>query len=353
MSQKEVTIYDIARALNLSPATISRGLKDHPGLRHETRMRVQEAARKMGYRHNAFASNLRRRRTNTIGVVIPRLNSYFMSSVIAGIEKVANTAGYNLIISQSEESYKKETAGVTTMFNSRVDGLLVSLAFDTENLDHFDALLKKQIPVVFFDRVIDHPACTSVVIDNYQAGYDVTHHLLLQGCTRIVHLAGSLNRNVYADRLAGYRQALGEYDIPFDETLVISGKLTEAAGIEAAKQMLEMDPLPDGVFASNDTTAVAVIGTLKQAGLVVPRDVAVAGFNNDPVANVIDPGLTTVNYPGDAMGEAAARTLMSKLNREPAETPPVIVLEHNLIIRPSSLRKGPDEATLHITHNQA
>lgn len=340
MSYKEVTIYDIARALNLSPATISRGLKDHPGLRRETRERIQEAARQMGYRHNAFASNLRRKRTNTVGVVIPRLNSYFMATVISGIEKVANAAGYNLIISQSEESYKKEVSGVTTMFNSRVDGLLVSLAYNTENLEHFEALLKKEIPIVFFDRVIDHSACTSIIINNRQAGYDVTRHLLSQGCTRIVHLAGSLNRNVYADRLAGYRQALDEYGIRYDESLVIPNNLTEQAGNEAAMRMLEMDPRPDGVFASNDTTAVAVIRTLKEAGLDVPHDVAVAGFNNDPVASVIDPGLTTVNYPGDKMGEVAALTLMKKLDGAPAETSNVIILEHNLIVRPSSLRSN-------------
>lgn len=231
-------------------------------------------------------------------------------------------------------------AGVTTMFNSRVDGLLVSLAYNTENLDHFEALLRKEIPIVFFDRVIDHPACTSIIIDNRKAGYDVTHHLLSQGCTRIVHLAGSLNRNVYADRLAGYRQALAEFDIAYDDTLVIAGNLTEEAGIEAAMRILEMSARPDGVFASNDTTAVAVIRALKQAGLAVPADVAIAGFNNDPVASVIDPGLTTVNYPGDVMGEVAALTLMSKLDRAPAPTSSVITLEHNLIVRPSSLRKA-------------
>ncbi|HLT79503.1 MAG TPA: LacI family DNA-binding transcriptional regulator [Cyclobacteriaceae bacterium] len=338
MSAKEVTIYDIARALNLSPATVSRGLKDHPGLRQETRERIQKAARDMGYRHNAFASNLRRKRTNTVGVVIPRLNSYFMATVIAGIEKVANDAGYNLIITQSEESYNKEVSGVTTMFNSRVDGLLVSLAYNTENLEHFETLLKKEIPVVFFDRVVNHPDCTSIIIDNRLAGYEMTRHLLSQGCTRILHLSGNLSRNVYADRLAGYRQALDESAIPFNDSLIISNDLTETAGTQAANRILEMHPRPDGVFASNDTTAVAVMRTLKQAGLEVPRDIAIAGFNNDPVASLVDPGLTTVNYPGDVMGEIAARTLMKKLEGPPAETSNVIILEHNLIVRASSLR---------------
>ncbi len=131
---KDVTIYDIAKALSVSPATVSRGLKDHPGIRKDTKKRILEAARKMGYQQNTFASNLRRRHTNTIGVIVPRLNSYFMSTTIAGMEKVANNTGYNLIIAQSQESVKKEVAGVNTMFNSRVDGLLVSLAYDTRSI---------------------------------------------------------------------------------------------------------------------------------------------------------------------------------------------------------------------------
>lgn len=340
MSQKEITIYDIARVLNLSPATISRGLKDHPGLRKDTRKRIQEMAREMGYRHNSFASNLRRRKTNTIGVVIPRLNSYFMSSVIAGIEKVANASGYNLIISQSEESCKKESAGITTMFNSRVDGLLVSLAYDTANLDHFDAVLKKQIPIVFFDRVAEHPACTSIVIDNRKAGYDATMHLIAQGCKRIVHVAGNLNRNVYADRLAGYTRALEENGIPVRQDLIIMNNLTERDGKEAAQKMMAMENPPDAFFAANDTTAVAIIGELKQSGFKVPTDIAVAGFNNDPIASVIEPSLTTIDYPGDEMGEVAARTLMDKLTGIPSANLNTIVLKHNLIVRRSTMRKN-------------
>ncbi len=341
MSQKEVTIYDIARALNLSPATISRGLKDYPGLRVDTRKRIQEAAREMGYRHNAFASNLRRKTTNTIGVVIPRLNSYFMSSVIAGIEKEANASGYNLIISQSEESSKKEDAGITTMFNSRVDGLLVSLAYDTESLKHFEAFFRKQIPVVFFDRVAEHPACTSIVIDNTKAGYDITRHLVEQGCRRIVHIAGNLNRNVYADRLAGYAKALEEDQIPYRPELVVVNNLTEYDGIVAAKHMLSMKPLPDGFFVSNDTTAVAIIRELKQSGIKVPDQIAVAGFNDDPIARVIEPTLTTIHYPGDEIGEVAAKTLLSKLNGVPSADLNTIILKHKLIIRQSTQRNNP------------
>lgn len=337
---KEITIYDIARALQISPATVSRGLKDHPGLRKDTKKRILETARAMGYQHNTFARSLRIKRTNTIGVVIPRLNSYFMSTVIAGMEKVANTNGYNLIISQSQESVKREIASVNTMFNSRVDGLLVSLAYETENIDHFNSLLQKDIPIIFFDRVAEHTKCTSIVIDNVKAGYDVTTHLLEQGCRRVVHIGGSLGRNVYADRLKGYKLALAEKGIPFDESLVIINNLSEQGGIEAAQQVLGMSDRPDGIFAANDTSAVACIGHLKQAGIRVPQDIAIAGFNNDPISRVIEPNLTTVHYPGLEMGEVAATTLINYLNKQPGSNLNTLVLRHNLIVRQSSNRKG-------------
>jgi LacI family transcriptional regulator len=164
---KEITIYDIARQLNVSSATVSRALKDSPVINGNTKKRILEAAREMGYQTNTFASSLRNNRSNTIGVIVPRLNSMFMSDVIAGIEKVVNNAGYNLIISQSLESSVKEKANALTMFNNRVDGLLVSLAYDTESLEHFQPFIKKAVPLLFFDRVADLQNCPTVVIDNY------------------------------------------------------------------------------------------------------------------------------------------------------------------------------------------
>jgi LacI family transcriptional regulator len=338
-SHKDVTIYDIAKALDISPATVSRGLKDHPGLRKDTKKRIMEAARQMGYQHNMFARNLRVKKTNTIGVIIPRLNSYFMSTVIAGMEQVANDRGYILIISQSQESVKKEVASVNTMFNSRVDGILVSLASDTENIDHFNAMLKKEIPILFFDRVAEHTKCTSIIIDNTRAGYDATKHLIDQGCQRIVHIGGSLRRNVYAERLKGYRHALTEGGIAYDENLVMITNLSEQDGSEAAQQIMKMNPRPDGIFCANDTTGVACIQELTQAGIKVPEQIAVVGFNNDPIARVIDPNLTTIHYPGHEMGEIAATTLLNALNNSQAGNLNTLVLRHNLIIRQSSLRK--------------
>lgn len=337
-SSREVTIYDIARSLNVAPSTVSRALKDHPHIKKETKKKIRTAASEMGYQRNKFASNLRQKHTNTIGVVVPKLNSYFMASVIAGVEKITSQNGYGLIISQSQESWKKEIACVSTLFNSRVDGLLVSLAFDTKDMDHFNMMLNKSIPIVFFDRVSECQDCMSIVIDNFKAGYEATSHLLDQGCKRIVHLGGNLLRNVYSERLRGYSQALEESKIEFDEELVVVTDMSSQSGIDTAQKMLKMKVLPDGLFASNDTSAVAAIVELESAGIKIPDDIAVVGFNNEPVSQVIRPNLSTIDYPAREIGEIAANSLIARLKNSQSSSLSTIVLKHNLIIRESSLK---------------
>jgi len=339
-SSKEVTIYDLAKALNISPSTVSRGLKDHPHIRKETIKRIKAAAHEMGYQQNKFASNLRQKHTDTIGVVVPKLNSYFMATVIAGIEKVTAQNGYGLIISQSQESWKKEISCISTLFNSRVDGLLVSLAFDTKNMDHFNILFNKDIPVIFFDRVADCHGCMSIVIDNYKAGYEATSHLIEQGCRKIVHIGGNLLRNVYSERFTGYKQALADNNIKFDQNLIFIGDMSEQAGIDTAQKLLKMRPRPDGIFTSNDTSAVATIVELEKAGVIIPEEIAVVGFNNEPISQVVQPNLTTIDYPAREIGEIAATSLMNKLKNLQSSNFSTIILKHNLIIRKSSLKSN-------------
>src|SRR5690554_805179 len=178
---KEITIYDIAKSLEISPTTVSRALNNHTAVNEQTKQRIFRAAKEMGYRSNIFASNLRSKRTNNIGVIVPRLNSPFQSSAIAGMEKIANESGFNLVISQSLESLEKEIANVKMMFNSRVDGLIVSMVDDPTNIEHFKPFIKKGIPLLFYDRVAEQEECTGVIIDNVQAAYNATSHLIAQG----------------------------------------------------------------------------------------------------------------------------------------------------------------------------
>ncbi|MGN6532250.1 MAG: LacI family DNA-binding transcriptional regulator [Ginsengibacter sp.] len=337
---KEVTIYDIASALNISIATVSRALKNDPVVNKRTKKKIFDLAEQMGYRSNLFARNLRIRHTNTIGMLVPKLNSNFITSVLAGVEKVTTEAGYDLIIAHSSESYLKEVANAKNLFEKRVDGLIVSLAFDTKNLDHFKMFKDKGVPVIFFDRVEQEGNNTVVVIDNYKCGYQATQHLIEQGCKRIVHITSNLKRNVYSQRFKGYRDALFENGIPYDENLLIINDLSEKAGIESAMQILKMTPLPDAAFITNDFLAAVCMRTLKENGIRIPEDIAIVGFNNDAICTLIEPALTTINYPGIDVGEVAARNLINDLkgigNIQNTNT---IIIRSNLIIRKSSLKK--------------
>src|SRR2546423_14684439 len=337
---REVTIYALARQLNISIATVSRALKDDPVVSKKTRKKIFELAEEMGYRSNHFARNLRNQRTDTIGVIVPRLNSYFMSTIIAGMENVANHYGFNLLISQSSESVQKEKANAKTMFNNRVDGLLVSLAYDTDSIAHFEPFFRKNIPLIFFDRVEQHERCTNILIDNRKAAYEATRHLIEQGCRKIVHLTATPKRNVYIDRLQGYKKALADHQIEFKEEYVIVNNLSQEAGSEAAEMIRQMDPMPDGVFAANDNCAVGCMIALKQAGIRIPEDIAFVGFNNDPVSKVVEPNLTTINYPGYEMGEVTARNLINHLNGTAMmHATNTIILRSDLVIRASSRKK--------------
>lgn len=338
--KKEVTIYDIAQKLELSSATVSRALQDHPAINKNTRKKIQETARELGYRHNTFASSLRKQKTNTIGVIVHELNSNFITSVLAGIEKITTEAGYDLIIAHSSESFTKESANASNLFHKRVDGLIASLAFDTKDLNHYQPFIDKGIPVIFFDRVEEESENTKVIIDNYKCGYIATSHLIEQGCKRIVLVTANLKRNVYAQRHKGYQDALYDNNIPYDKHKVLIKDLSEQCGREAALEILKMKPLPDGAFITNDFSAAVCMRTLKENGIRIPEDIAIVGFNNDAISKIIEPQLTTINYPGIDIGEIAARHLIDNLKGvSSTKYTNTIVVRSDLIVRQSSLKK--------------
>ena len=340
-TEKEITIYDIAEQLGVSSATVSRALNDSSAISINTRKKINALAEKLGYRHNTFASSLRLQKTHTIGVILHELNSYFITSVLAGIEKIVTEAKYNLIIVHSAENPNLEKANASNLFHKRVDGVIASLSFDTEDLHHFKQFQSKNIPVVFFDRVFENSDGTKVIINNFQAGYDATSHLIQQGCKRIAHITSSLKRNVYTERMRGYKRALQDNKFKFDEKLIVIDGFKEEDATRSAKRILAMKTLPDGIFITNDFCAAVVMQCLKDAGIRIPEDIAVVGFNNDSIGKVISPKLTTINYPGFEMGQMAARSLISHLKGLwDMNLTNTVVIKSELIIRESSLKKG-------------
>ncbi|SHL09137.1 transcriptional regulator, LacI family [Chitinophaga jiangningensis] len=336
MKQRETTIYDIAERLGLAASTISRGLKGHHTVSQQTQRRIIATAEAMGYRSNSIAASLRTNSTQTIGVIVPRLDSYLMSQIIAGMEKVTSEAGYNLLISQSREMAANEARSVQSMLNSRVDALLVSLAEHTDDLAHFEACRAKGVPLVFFDRVPADMDQLCITINNEMAGYQATRHLLDQGARQIMFISGSLRRNVYEQRLAGYKRALTSAKIKFNPEHIIINDLTEEAGIRAARAVVSQHA--DGVVVTNDICAAACMNEVQRLGRRVPQQVKFTGFNNDIISRQVTPALTTINYPGIEMGEVAARHVLAHLkgNVDISQLEN-IVIKSSLIIRESSL----------------
>ena len=350
MHEQEVKLLDIARELNLSESTVSRAMKNHPAISKITIEKVQALAKERGYRTNNFASNLaRNQKTKTIGVIVHKLNSYFITTALSTIESLTSQAGYDLIIAQSSESDRSEISNANNLFQKRVDGLIVTLVYSTENLDHFEPFIKKGIPVVFFDRVDEGSKGTKVIIDNKKGGYKATEHLIEQGCKRIVIVTACIDGAVPEDRItgtaqryAGYREALKAHKIRYkDEYLIVMDFNHEDDGIRAAAQILAMDPLPDGLFITNDFHAITCMKELRKAGIRIPEDIAVVGFNNDFMSKITEPELTTIDNPAMEMGEIVAKHLLQQLNGNiPVTTTNKILLESKLIVRASSLRKG-------------
>ena len=326
--------------LNVSPATVSRSLNDHHSISKKTKERILLAAKEAGYRTNKFAANLSKQKSNTIGVVVPKLNSYFMSTVLSGIEKAANDEGYNLIISQSLESEKKEKLNTKTLYDSGVDALMVSLAYETNNYEHFDTFTKKEIPLLFFDRVFTLPNCPTILIDNKLAGFQATEHLISQGCKNLLHISGNLQRNEYAERLQGFKDAMVKNGIPFRTSNLLETDLDPQKIDEVLKHIKKSKNKVDGIFLANDTMAVECIKELKKIGIKIPEEIKIVGFNNDPISEIISPALTTIDYPGYKLGVLAGQSIISHLNGSiNLESAGSIILKHKLIIRESTENK--------------
>ncbi|MEM1134969.1 MAG: LacI family DNA-binding transcriptional regulator, partial [Bacteroidota bacterium] len=309
---KSVTIYDIARKMKVSPATVSRALKDHYSISKETTRAVKKTARSMGYLPNTLASSLRSNKSHTIGILISRINRPFMSSLISGIEEVANREGYNIFISQSFDSASKEVSNAEAMFSSRVDGLIVSLAMETIDFKHFELFKDKHIPLVFVDRVPPEMEANKIVIDNFNAAYKATEHLIKQGCKSIAHFGGAQHRNVYKQRKEGYEAALQKYQLSIDEKLILYSNLGEEEGFTMTEQLFQLPQSPDAIFSANDTAAVSAIRFARDKGIKVPQELAVVGFNDDYLASIISPSLTTIAHPAFEMGKIAARQLLEQ-----------------------------------------
>ena len=342
MRLEQATIKDIARELQVSSSTVSRALKDYPGISDETKRKVKEMAEKLHYRPNAIALSLRKSRSFTIGVIIPEVVHFFFSTVISGIEEVAFSRGYNVILTQTNEKLAREKSSIDTMLSNQMDGFLVSYSKETTDFTHFSKLLNQGYPIVFFDRVPEIPGAIHVIVNDYAGAYDATKHLIQQGYSRIVHLAGPSNLKISQERIRGYKDALKEFGISFLPELVV--ECTQGTDEEAQKitaQLLQsIAPRPDAFFANNDLAAMGAIQACKNAGFSVPQEIGVVGFSNWQFCSIVDPSLSSVAQNGFQIGAAATEILLDWIEKktDPKTIQPSVVLETELLVRKSSTR---------------
>ncbi|MDD2964511.1 MAG: LacI family DNA-binding transcriptional regulator [Bacteroidales bacterium] len=312
-----ISINDIARALGISPSTVSRALKDHPDISTETKKQVQAYAEKVNYRPNALALSLKRQRSNTLGLIIPEIVHHFFSSIISGIESVAYAKGYRVIICQSNEDYKREVINAQALLDNRVDGVLASVSKTSHDWGHFKDLIDSGIPIVFFDRVCEEVETDRVVSDDLEASHLATSHLINTGRRKILHLASPEHLPIGKLRREGYLQALQEHGIEPNPQYIIQCDTREEVKAHS-HEILALAPEIDGIFTVNDFTAIAVIQLLQENGFTVPDQIAVTGFGNDPIASIVSPSLTTVEQKGFEMGQNAVEMLIKRLENPTA-----------------------------------
>jgi len=336
--ESHITIHDIAKALNISGSTVSRALNDNSRISDKTKKAVRSMAKQLGYQPNALASNLRTSCTKTIGVIIPRISRYFFSSAITGIEELARTRGYNVIICQSNDQEARESDCVQTLFASRVDGVISSIAINTENFEHYKTFTDRNIPLVFFDRVCDELETSQVVVDDFKGGFIAAEHLISKGCKRIAHISGPQHLNIYINRLQGYLKALRKHNFEIEEDLIIESLLTREDGEACAKKLLDSPNRPDAIFAANDISALSIILYAKEIGLRIPEDLAVVGFSNEPFSEYVSPSLTTIEQSGFDVGTKATELLLDIITNKTGNHQETIVLPVKLIERESSNR---------------
>ena len=337
MKSHQVTIIDIARQLNISKSTVSRVLTGHPNVSEKTRAAVLEIAEKMDYQRNMLSISLLQKKSNTIGIIVPEFVSSYFPHVIMGAQEVAQAAGYNTIICQSNETYETEIANTKLMLANQVDGVLISVTRETRNFDHLKTFGRKGIPIVFFNRVCDEIASPKVVVDDYEGAYRAVEHLIKRKKKRIAHLAGPDTLSISRKRLLGYKDALRKYNLPIDEELIIPYDLTLAKVKIYVNHLLRLKQPPDGLFAINDPTAIEALQIIKKKGLKVPQDIAVVGFSNDYISSLVEPALTTVSQPVFEIGKTASQLLIDQINRDVSEWKNTLkVLKTELIVRKSS-----------------
>lgn len=334
---KHTTIKDIAKTLNIHHSTVSRALRNRPDVKADTRRLVLETAKKLDYQPNALAQNLKKQRTNSIGVIVPEIKHNFFAAFISGVEDIAYNKGYVILLSQSNEDMEREVLNTRALVSNHVAGLIVSISQTTDNSDHFKLFLDRGGALVFFDRICPELDTSKVTVDDYAGAFKATEHLIKRGYRKIGHLGGTRKISITEARYEGFLAALQKYNIKINKSYIQFHGFHEINGKEGMKSLLGLTDRPEAIFAINDPVALGAYEAIKEQGLKIPQDMAIVGFSNNPSSAVVSPALTTINQPAYEMGQKSAELLIEQIENGKEEY--VVkheILNTNLIVRQST-----------------
>lgn len=328
----------LAKELGLSIGTISKAMRDSHEISEVTRKLVQDAARKFNYVPNPYASSLRKRRSKTIAVVLPEVADSFFSLAINGIDSVAQEKGYHVLIYLTHESFVREEAILEEFKSGRVDGILISVSEETSTSEHVKKAIAANIPVVFFDRVCEDVATTSIVTNDFESGYKAAAQLIKRGSKKIAYLAVSSSLSLSNNRINGYKKALTDNKLPVvDENILFCDKDADK-NYRQIKSLLRRKDRPNAIIASVEKLTGLVYRACKELKLSIPLDVKVISFTNLPTAEILNPALTTITQPAFEMGKTAAMVLFKVLGKSNASLKKeTITLPSVLTLRDSSV----------------
>jgi len=323
------TILHVAKESGVSPATVSRVMNNHPYVKEATRDKVMEVIEKLEYQRNNMASGLRSNKTYTIGLIVPRISMFFQAEIITAVQRGLYAHGYQLMICQSDDTIQLEKELVKVLHAARVDAVVAACSLHTTDFSHFDLLIRSGIPVIFYDRVPMHKTEAILIKgDDLHGGYIATEHLIAAGCKKIAHISGPVACNLYKDRSAGFEKAMKKHKLPVREEWIFHQELTTQNALSALEKIFQKKNRPDGLFADNDTTAIAALQYAQASGIVVPDELRIVGYSNDPRSSIINPSVTTVEQYPAKMGEQVVETLIAvlahKKNAAAANVPVVV-----------------------------
>lgn len=338
MSSKQVTLSDIAKQLGVSIITVSKALRNHPDISETTAKLVRETANELGYTPNLMARNLASRKSNSIGVVLPQIAHHFFSTIMDYIYDYATLNNYQVFLTVSQENAEMQKKQIQTLISMRVDGLIVSISQDTSDFEVFENAIKRQIPIVFMDRIPDIKNCNTVTVDDRGGAYKATEHAVKLGYKKIAQFAGYSKINIGRERIIGFKNALKDYNLVVNNDWIIEGDYEEKHGYDSFMKLYREKNLPELILAVTFPVAIGVYTAAKEVGMRIPDDIDLICFGNSPVQEFLSPPLSCINQPTDQLAKKSLDLLLENIDNSENFTVKQIVIDTELILRGTCIK---------------